>query len=63
MFVKPDTGMLVFNLFKSTHIADAYKCGKEIVVSSLRTFVILVLNDANVFKSGYETLELYVLDK
>ena len=34
MFVRPDTGMLVFNLFRSTHVADAYKCGKEIVVST-----------------------------
>ena len=32
MFVKPETGLLSFILFKSTHLVNAYKCGKEIVV-------------------------------
>lgn len=33
MFVKPEVGLLYFNLYKSTHLPNAYKCGKEIVVS------------------------------
>ena len=33
MYVDTDTGLLRFILFKSTHVANAYKVGKEIVVS------------------------------
>ncbi len=32
MYAKPETGLLYFILFKSTHVVNAYKKGKEIVV-------------------------------
>ncbi len=40
MGVKPDTGTLQFNLFKSTHVVNAYKCAKEILVSRTSLFVL-----------------------
>ncbi len=46
MFVKPETGLLSFILFKSTHLVNAYKCGKEIVVCVLLV-VIRVNNNRN----------------
>ena len=38
MYVKPDTGLLYFILFKSTHVVNAYKVAKEIVVSYIIIF-------------------------
>ena len=35
MFVKPEQGLLYFLLYKSTHVVNAYKQGKDIVVSTL----------------------------
>ena len=32
MYVKPETGLLYFLLARSTHVVDAYKEGKDIVV-------------------------------
>ena len=42
MFLKPESGLLYFVLYKSSHAASAYKVAKQIVVST--PFVFLPAN-------------------
>ena len=39
MFLKPEAGLLYFVLYKSSHVANAYKVAKQIVVSAPFVFL------------------------